>query len=844
MGPISSILGAGLRLLDTSVPAFQLIPGLDKLLECSMLPTSDQVFVKELKDRISLGDVASLSERQKISAIYSRALREKCNLVALPEKKLQNYLEKVQFLNILDLPRLSGEADLIEKSIESILCSIDRIPNKDWVLLQEAMEELFPRSLPWSLQKLQCYAECLDSMARSPHSLEKEEFIAAFNFMIGISSGWGPLLFEIVNLPKKTEVLRLASILRFNLSSGLDRVRLLRYVQFRNEKEIEQVLWYAKELIFSYCYSSSVVERCRIVEQILACDTEEREEVVHCVKLVMRGVDEELVGLIECIRGLGVGKRSTVAETVARLKPLVGYNDVIQNLMVLFWMRKEEEWGFMISMIGEILVEYDPQKIQMLVVVSLFFLPNTEETWKSLRQFVDASIGQIDHFPEFLFQFFKANPQVKAASHAFLMKALEEGAGRVLLASQICDRAFEIHLSHEDPIVQRAWTLCSQEDSRYKNPYVIQRQVEQFALQKTPPIAMPVKIYRGRRYVFRPAFFLDLPLRSVTKAEISSRVNGNTLELLFSRLEGRLADPERKRRVDQYIGEISDEKTLSSLKLNFALDPCLRALWILPERDEEPVSHLTAVLYKLIDLLLDKNDGVAEGALLSEREEALLNLAATVNACPTGKVEALVRVYNLLSDSQKYRSIKKPLDAPGEEISRRALQMLAQEVIHRLLSIDGTLMKKMVGIKEAAIAEFPHQAMYVKNCIARHIGLKHDIQFDFHAGLIYDRLLDRSLEEMLQIFYRELKADDFIDALCQKVEQDIAEGNAEWFSVCNQVLELDHPEDRAKFWETDEEGRVKLCKASALAIWLKMGLIEDLAARSALRRWVERMRLS
>ena len=90
MGPISSILGAGLRLLDTSVPAFQLIPGLDKLLECSMLPTSDQVFVKELKDRISLGDVASLSERQKISAIYSRALREKCHLVALPETKLQN----------------------------------------------------------------------------------------------------------------------------------------------------------------------------------------------------------------------------------------------------------------------------------------------------------------------------------------------------------------------------------------------------------------------------------------------------------------------------------------------------------------------------------------------------------------------------------------------------------------------------------------------------------------------------------------------------------------------------------------------------------------------------------
>ena len=54
------------------------------------------------------------------------------------------------------------------------------------------------------------------------------------------------------------------------------------------------------------------------------------------------------------------------------------------------------------------------------------------------------------------------------------------------------------------------------------------------------------------------------------------------------------------------------------------------------------------------------------------------------------------------------------------------------------------------------VQEVPHQAIYLKNIIGPVIGLLHEVLFDRHTGMLYDALVKKSREEVLEIFFRHM----------------------------------------------------------------------------------------
>ena len=202
--------------------------------------------------------------------------------------------------------------------------------------------------------------------------------------------------------------------------------------------------------------------------------------------------------------------------------------------------------------------------------------------------------------------------------------------------------------------------------------------------------------------------------------------------------------------------------------------------------------------------------------LLSVNEEQCLQVLCGIQACHAGKSEGIAMTYHtVLPEGFK---LKKQLaqDAPEGADAQHFFASFSQKVLLELLSGNNPLMQELTG--QVRIGQLSHQSLFIKNLIARSIGLQHETTFDLYTALVCDKLKQMTLEEALEIFARHATALH----LASQLQHAYKKGDVTYptlAAICGEPI----------VWTMNDEDleniKFELTLAGAVEILLRVGLL-------------------
>ena len=166
------------------------------------------------------------------------------------------------------------------------------------------------------------------------------------------------------------------------------------------------------------------------------------------------------------------------------------------------------------------------------------------------------------------------------------------------------------------------------------------------------------------------------------------------------------------------------------------------------------VSIVEAQWRAILHFILARDRATFEGKIFSEQKEVLIKTAMTIQGCKGGKQEGIATLYRLLDPQYRYRT--KGFETGDEKKDATCAFITAQVELLFANQCSGTnaLMQELTGEQE--VEQIAHQAIYLKNMIAPVIGVHHEVSFDRHTSVLYDALVEKSLEELLAAFFRHM----------------------------------------------------------------------------------------
>lgn len=178
---------------------------------------------------------------------------------------------------------------------------------------------------------------------------------------------------------------------------------------------------------------------------------------------------------------------------------------------------------------------------------------------------------------------------------------------------------------------------------------------------------------------------------------------------------------------------------------------------------ESLVHRPTERLYQIAKVLLDKNNSIKEGQLLTDREEAIKRWLSFIEECSVGQERGITFCYNSLKASGEISGfvhkigglleIEKCQDYLDDEI-QKIIDELLPEVLREL-----GLTWKNQGV---------HQLQTLKNILGEEAGIDHMMTMDEYAGTIDKRLLLVKRQDVLRAFFYLLTR-----SIVECVKQDI-----------------------------------------------------------------------
>ena len=210
-------------------------------------------------------------------------------------------------------------------------------------------------------------------------------------------------------------------------------------------------------------------------------------------------------------------------------------------------------------------------------------------------------------------------------------------------------------------------------------------------------------------------------------------------------------DPVKK---EQVLKEIKDcyGASFTYLFNNIVFDPYIQSLEMMSGQLVDVVPVDLARYVAIVKYLYDHEDTPVKGKLLSTQEELLLTLSASIQGCPEGKKEGCTLFYNNLPSQYRYCSLENA-DVSEVEKALKYIQSGIQDVLDTLFSCDNAFLKELAD-ESNEIQQLAHVSTFVKNRIGSRVGLMHQFTFDPHTELLYDPLVEKSLKETLDIFYK------------------------------------------------------------------------------------------
>ncbi|MBM3207155.1 MAG: hypothetical protein FJZ57_00910 [Chlamydiae bacterium] len=275
--------------------------------------------------------------------------------------------------------------------------------------------------------------------------------------------------------------------------------------------------------------------------------------------------------------------------------------------------------------------------------------------------------------------------------------------------------------------------------------------------------------------------------------------------------------------VEQVCGSPIDE-LCSNIK-----DPFF--LRLLDEVTGNDLPLVNAYFMSILSFIFDQSNEI-DAAPLSDRELTFLKISASIRNCSVGKSESIVLVYNQLEDRYKFITSEEKAELPLVVVLKLKIWNLVQDRMNILMSSQSDMMKEMTG-ETQQIQQLPHQSLYVKNILSSHIGFHHDLKFDPHTYMLYEGLIEKNLEELLDIFYKHFLIKDLILDLQKLSRVSIVSTNPETRKIFNgicQILDKQDPESNQKYWLFDERllMPISLSTIGALKILEECSIITSL----------------
>jgi hypothetical protein len=214
------------------------------------------------------------------------------------------------------------------------------------------------------------------------------------------------------------------------------------------------------------------------------------------------------------------------------------------------------------------------------------------------------------------------------------------------------------------------------------------------------------------------------------------------------------------------------------------------------ELSSEEVSIPEAQLRAILHWLLLINSDIREGEIFSEREETLIKLGISIQHCTTGKKEGIALAYAQLPIANRYQAQGLQGETPEEVTAKKFFVDFVQKMLSEQFSGTNALMQELVGTTD--VQQVAHHTIYLKNLIGQCVGLPHKVTFDQHAGLLYDKLIARSREEVLEIFFRHMTPNILVQALMKEV-------NSNWRHYQKFLEPFSSKEQVSSGWDWDDD---------------------------------------
>ncbi|OGN62071.1 MAG: hypothetical protein A3F09_02405 [Chlamydiae bacterium RIFCSPHIGHO2_12_FULL_49_11] len=188
---------------------------------------------------------------------------------------------------------------------------------------------------------------------------------------------------------------------------------------------------------------------------------------------------------------------------------------------------------------------------------------------------------------------------------------------------------------------------------------------------------------------------------------------------------------------------------------------------------DEVASAEEGQFFCLVNHLLSQSSTAESGSYLTPQEELLLGDIITMSECATGQTDGLALLYGYLPiEYRLQKSLKKnPLTAPMEDRIKDSVQ----RALLFKLSEDSSLLRDLAGLKPSEdIPQYSHQVLYLKNLLARTVGLAHTVDFDFYSLLILEALLQKTPQEAVRIFYRHFTPKELVHFLTRESHEGLS----------------------------------------------------------------------
>ena len=430
-------------------------------------------------------------------------------------------------------------------------------------------------------------------------------------------------------------------------------------------------------------------------------------------------------------------------------------------------------------------------------IMIFYLLPHelrTEERLSSVRSFFE-------------------DPAYKTAITTSLEHELSNERTSVSLLMKLAEFATglqdKLGLHDEHPVIQQAIEIRScNEVVGEKNPFSLYKKLQTLAKESATFQSPSFEISGGKT-----SFRLDQLQASgkafkVTREELPKDATQEAWLSLVNTLKQKVeSNPAAKKLLEEEYDTSWEELWNGSLS-----DPYLSGILTL---SSEKVPVVEAQFRAIVHHLFAKDKTVKPGEIFSEQEDVLIKQGMSIQHCSGGKKEGIAFTYKLLDPVYQYHAKGLEGKSPEEIQAKEFLSSVLQQALSDQFSGTNALMQELVGIQN--INQGSHQAIYLKNLIGPLVGLHHEVAFDRYSGVLYDSLIAKSREEVLQVFFRHFTPQVLLNELMRVVNNDF---RTNYNIVRHIVSDLEG-------WDYDEEtfNPIKLNERGALQLLQTAGFL-------------------